>query len=153
MAIIEAVPNISEGRRRDVLDALANAVTQVPNVSLLDLSADPSHNRCVLTLVGEADPLLDALLGIYEVAVRRIDLRTHRGVHPRMGAIDVVPFVPVYDAPKGDCVELAGRLGRAVARRFAVPVFLYGDAATLASVQQRFGVDLANEILILGEDA
>lgn len=130
MAIIEAVPNISEGRRADVLDALADAVTQVPNVSLLDLSADPSHNRCVLTLVGEADQLLEALLGVYEVAVRRIDLRTHRGVHPRIGAIDVVPFVPVYDGPMSDCVELAGRLGRAVAQRFAVPVFLYGDAAT-----------------------
>ena len=130
MATIEAVPNISEGRRKEVLDALAGAVTQVTDVSLLDLSADPSHNRCVLTMVGDVDPLLDALLGLYDVALQRVDLRTHRGVHPRIGAVDVVPFVPVQGTSMGDCVELAGRLGRAVADRFSVPVFLYGDAAT-----------------------
>ena len=130
MTVIEAVPNISEGRRGDVLSALADVVNQVPEVFLLDVSADPSHNRCVLTLAGGADPLLDALLGVFDVASQRIDLRTHRGVHPRIGAVDVVPFVPVHGASMTDCVELAGRLGHAVADRFAVPVFLYGEAAT-----------------------
>ena len=130
MTVIEAVPNISEGRRGDVLATLADAVNQVPEVFLLDASADPSHNRSVLTLVGAADPLLDALLGVYDIALRTIDLRTHRGVHPRIGAVDIVPFVPVHDASMADCVELARRLGHAVADRFAVPVFLYGEAAT-----------------------
>ena len=129
MALIEAVPNISEGRRSDVLEAMEGVVTHVTDVSLLDLSADPSHNRCVLTLVGDTNPLLDALLCLYDLAVERIDLRTHRGVHPRIGAVDVVPFIPVRDASMRDCVELARRLGRAVADRFAVPVFLYGEAA------------------------
>ena len=130
MPVIEAVPNVSEGRRTEVLKALAHAVNRIPDVFLLDQSADPSHNRCVLTIVGAADPLMDALLGIYDVASKDIDLRTHRGVHPRLGIVDVVPFVPVHDASMTDCVELARRLGRAVAERFAVPVFLYGEAAT-----------------------
>jgi len=130
MAVIEAVPNISEGRRRDVLELLAGAVSKVTGVSLLDLSADPSHNRCVLTIIGDADPLLDALLALYEIATREVDLRRHRGVHPRIGAVDVVPFVPVRDTSMAECVELAGRLGRTVAERFSVPVFLYGEAAT-----------------------
>ena len=130
MAVIEAVPNISEGQSKDVLELLAGAVRKVTGVSLLDLSADPSHNRCVLTIVGDADPLLDALLELYEIATREIDLRRHRGVHPRIGAVDVVPFVPVRDTSMAECVELAGRLGRTVAERFSVPVFLYGEAAT-----------------------
>ena len=128
--VIEAVPNVSEGRRGVVLEALAAAVSQVPDVSLLDVCADPSHNRCVVTLVGEADPLLDALLRLYDVALQTIDLRAHHGVHPRMGAVDVVPFVPVRNASMTDCVELSRRLGSAVADRFAIPVFLYGEAAT-----------------------
>ena len=130
MAVIEVVPNISEGRRRDVLELLAGAVRKVTGVSLLDLSADPSHNRCVLTIIGDAEPLLDALLELYEIATREVDLRRHRGVHPRIGAVDVVPFVPVRDTSMAECVELAGRLGRTVAERFSVPVFLYGEAAT-----------------------
>jgi glutamate formiminotransferase len=128
--VIEAVPNISEGRRTEVLKALSQAVTRVSDVFLLDQSADPSHNRCVLTIVGTANPLLDALLAIYDVASKDIDLRVHRGVHPRLGVVDVVPFVPLHDASMTDCVELARRLARAVAERFAVPVFLYGEAAT-----------------------
>lgn len=130
MPIIEAVPNVSEGRREDVLASLADAVTSSTGVSLLDLSADPSHNRCVLTIVGEADPLLDALLGLFEIATREIDLRRHRGVHPRIGAVDVVPFVPLRDTSMAECVELARRLGQTVADRFSVPVFLYGAAAS-----------------------
>jgi len=129
MTVIEAVPNVSEGRRGDVLEALTAAVSQVPDVSLVDLCADPSHNRCVMTILGEADHLLDALLRLYDIAVQTIDLRTHHGVHPRMGAVDVVPFVPVRNASMADCVELSRRLGSAVADRFAVPVFLYAEAA------------------------
>ena len=111
-------------------NCLLAAVRKITGVSLLDLSADPSHNRCVLTIVGDPDPLLAALLELYEIATREVDLRHHRGVHPRIGAVDVVPFVPVRDTSMAQCVELAGRLGRTVAERFSVPVFLYGEAAT-----------------------
>ena len=130
MNIIEAVPNISEGRRTDVLDAAADAVHQVTGVSLLDLSSDPSHNRAVLTLVGDGPALIQGLLALYDVAIEAIDLRQHRGEHPRIGAVDVVPFVPLGETSMGDCVELAGTLGRAVATRYRIPVYLYGDAAT-----------------------
>ena len=130
MAIIEAIPNVSEGRHQDVLDALVHSVNLVDGVSLLDYSSDPSHNRSVFTIVGDADPLMEAILRLYEVAVPRIDLRTHDGGHPRIGAVDVVPFVPIRHASMADCVALARRVGQAVAERFAVPVFLYGDAAT-----------------------
>ena len=130
MAIIEAIPNVSEGRHDDVLHALVQAVELVDGASLLDHSADPSHNRSVFTIVGDADSIMTAVLNLYEVAVSRIDLRTHEGEHPRIGAIDVVPFVPIRDASMSDCVALARRVGEAVAERFAVPVFLYGDAAT-----------------------
>lgn len=135
MAIIEAIPNVSEGRHQDVLDALVHSVDLVDGVSLLDYSADPSHNRSVFTIVGNADPLMEAVLALYEVAVLRIDLRTHDGEHPRIGAVDVVPFIPIRHASMADCVALARRVGQAVAERFAVPVFLYGDAATRPECQ------------------
>lgn len=128
-AVIETVPNISEGRRRDVIDAIVGAVGQSRDAFLLDASSDPSHNRTVLTMVGDEAPLFDALLRVYAVALERIDLREHRGVHPRIGAIDVVPFVPLGNATMAQCTALARRLGAAVAERFAVPVYLYGEAA------------------------
>lgn len=130
MAIIGAIPNVSEGRHEDILHALVHSVEVVDGASLLDHSADPSHNRSVFTIVGDADSLMEAVLSLYEVAVPRIDLRTHEGEHPRIGVVDVVPFVPIRDASMTDCVALARRVGQAVAERFAVPVFLYGNAAT-----------------------
>ena len=130
MTIIEAVPNVSEGRRQHVVDKLVDAVRDVPGSRLLDYSADPSHNRTVFTLVGNTDGLTNALLRLYDVATREIDLRAHRGEHPRVGAVDVVPFVALQDASTDDCVSLARALGQAVAARFAVPVYLYADATT-----------------------
>ncbi len=130
MKTIEAVPNISEGRRGDVLDAATVAVREVPGVSLLDFSSDPSHNRAVLTMVGEGAALLRALLALYDVAVESIDLRHHEGEHPRMGAVDVVPFIPLGETSMEECVSLAMTLGEAVATRYGIPVYLYGDAAT-----------------------
>jgi glutamate formiminotransferase len=129
MNAIEAVPNISEGRRADVLEAAADAVRQVRGLSLLDLSSDPSHNRTVLTLVGNGPELIQGLLALYDVAVEAIDLRKHRGEHPRIGAVDVVPFVPWDQTSMAECVKLAGTLGEAVAARYDIPVYLYGDAA------------------------
>ena len=129
MGLIEAVPNISEGRRREVIDALAAAVAGVPGATLLDASSDAAHNRTVFTLVGDAAALKTALLELYDAALARIDLRTHTGVHPRIGAVDVAPFVPLDPAGMPACVALAAELGEAVARRFDLPVYLYEQAA------------------------
>ena len=128
--LIEAVPNVSEGRRREVVERLVRAVGGAGGCRLLDWSSDPSHNRTVLTVVGDRAGLLAALLALYEVAAAAIDLRTHRGEHPRVGAVDVVPFVALDGVSTGDCVALARELGRTVAERFGIPVFLYADAAT-----------------------
>src|SRR5690606_16413327 len=104
MAIIECVPNISEGRRADLVSSLAAAVAAVPGVHVLDVSSDPAHHRSVLTLAGDADALHDAVLTLFARALPAIDLRTHRGEHPRLGAVDVVPFVPIAGATLDDCV-------------------------------------------------
>lgn len=130
MAIIECVPNISEGRRRQIIEGIAEAVRGVAGVRLLDFSSDASHNRSVFTLAGEAGPLKAAVLTLYELAVPAIDLRSHQGEHPRLGAVDVVPFVPIAGITMADCVALAKEVGAAVAERFGVPVYLYEDAAS-----------------------
>jgi glutamate formiminotransferase len=128
--LIEAIPNVSEGRRISVVEALAAAVDKTPGARLLDYSADPSHNRSVYTLVGDAPALLDAVVRLVRVAVREIDLGRHTGAHPRIGAVDVVPFVPLGDTPLSDCVTLARSVAEAVANRFAIPILLYEAAAT-----------------------
>ena len=102
----------------------------MPGVRLLDHSSDPSHNRSVFTLVGDAAGVERAVLALFERAVADIDLRTHRGEHPRLGAVDVVPFVPIEGATMADCVALAQKVGAAVAERFGVPVYLYEEAST-----------------------
>jgi glutamate formiminotransferase len=128
--IIECVPNISEGRRTEVVEAVVAAARRGSGVRVLDVQSDRDHNRSVLTLVGEEKGLLAAMLGVFETALARIDLRTHAGEHPRMGAVDVVPFVPIEGVAMKDCVELARTLGQEVASRFSLPVFLYEEAAT-----------------------
>jgi glutamate formiminotransferase len=129
MAIIECIPNVSEGRRADVVDAIAGAIRAVPGVRLLDHSSDASHNRSVFTMAGDAGPIKAAVLAMYERAVPAIDLRTHTGEHPRLGAIDVVPFVPIEGVTMAACVELAKDVGAEVASRFGVPVYLYEEAS------------------------
>ncbi|MEO6213147.1 MAG: glutamate formimidoyltransferase [Vicinamibacterales bacterium] len=129
MAIIESIPNVSEGRRPEVVERLARALRETPGIRLLDFSSDPSHNRSVFTLVGEAPALKTAILALYEVAVAEIDLRTHAGEHPRLGAVDVVPFVPIEGATMNDCIALAKAVAATVAERFAIPVFLYEEAS------------------------
>lgn len=133
MALIESVPNVSEGRRPEVVERIALAVRGVVGVRLLDVSSDPSHNRSVLTMVGEAAALKEAVLALFEVAIAAIDLRTHTGEHPRIGAVDVVPFVPLEGATMADCVALAKEAASEVARRFQLPVFLYEEAASGSS--------------------
>ena len=128
--LVESVPNFSEGRRPEVIDKLAAAVESVPGVSLLDRTSDPSHNRTVLTLAGETAPMLEALEKTVAVAVAEIDMERQAGEHPRIGAVDVVPFVPLAGTSMADCIELARAFGARVADRFGIPVFLYGEAAT-----------------------
>jgi len=123
------VPNISEGRRPAVLRACARAVAGA-SARLLDASRDEAHHRAVLTFAGDADTVAAAVVGIFAEAVPAIDLRRHEGVHPRIGAVDVVPVVPLGSTPMPAAVELARRLGETVARQFAVPVYLYEEAAS-----------------------
>ncbi len=130
MPIIESIPNVSEGRRADVIERLAQAIQTTPGVRLLDHSADASHNRSVFTLAGDAAPVKAAILALFGVALEAIDLRQHHGEHPRLGAVDVVPFVPIEDVTMAECVALARDVGAAVAERFRVPVFLYEEAST-----------------------
>ena len=128
--IIECVPNVSEGRRKDVLDALRSTVAEVPGVTLLDLDPDPSHNRAVFTFVGRGAAVSEAAFRLARRAAELIDLNHHKGEHPRMGATDVIPFVPVEGATMADCVALARRLGERIGRELSIPVFLYGEAAS-----------------------
>ena len=128
--VIECVPNLSEGRRTEVIDRLVEAVQRVPGARLLDRSSDTAHNRSVLTMAGEPAALKAAVLALFEIAVDAIDLRSHAGEHPRLGAVDVVPFIPIEGATMNQCVQLANETGAEVARRFQVPVYLYEEAAT-----------------------
>ena len=127
--IIESVPNISEGRRPEVVAAAVAALRQVAGVRVLDVQSDKDHNRSVLSLAGSAGPLRDAILLLFEHALAAIDLRQHSGEHPRLGAVDVVPFIPIEGASMADCVALARETAAAVAERFSLPVFLYEEAA------------------------
>ena len=129
-SLIECIPNISEGRRPEVVAAIRDAALGASReVLLLDSTSDGDHNRSVLTFLGDGPALVDAMTAMVGAAVERIDLRTHRGAHPRLGAVDVIPFVPVRGATAADCVQLARELGARLAERFALPVFLYEDAA------------------------
>ncbi len=132
--LIECVPNFSEGRRAEVVDEIVAAAAAVPGVSVLDRTSDPSHNRSVVTLVGGGveggAELVEAAVRMAGVAARRIDLREHQGEHPRMGATDVIPFVPVSGATMAQCVALARRCGQRLGDELGIPVFLYEQAAT-----------------------
>ena len=128
--LVESVPNFSEGRRLDVVDRLAAAVESTSGAHLLDRTSDASHNRSVLTLAGEATPVQAALEKAIEVAVAEIDMERHSGEHPRIGAVDVVPFVPLEGTTMDDCIDIARSFGQHVAERFDLPVYLYANAAT-----------------------
>jgi len=127
--LVECVPNFSEGRDPAVLDALSTALTDVAGVRLLDVQSDASHHRSVFTFVAPPEAALEAAFRAMEVATARIDLTKHSGEHPRMGATDVVPFIPVRDVTMDECVSLARRLAERVGRDLAIPVYLYAKAA------------------------
>jgi glutamate formiminotransferase / 5-formyltetrahydrofolate cyclo-ligase len=128
--IIECVPNISEGRDTGSIEAIAAAVRGAPGVRLLDVSSDASHNRSVLTFVGDAPAVRAGVAALFRAALERIDLRRHKGEHPRMGAVDVVPFIPIRGSSVEECVALSREVGAAIAKDFGVPVYLYEDSAS-----------------------
>jgi glutamate formiminotransferase/formiminotetrahydrofolate cyclodeaminase len=130
MPLVECVPNFSEGRDPATLDALRETLVSVPGVRLLDVQADRSHNRSVFTFVAPPEAAAEAAFRAVRLAAERIDLRTHRGEHPRMGATDVVPFVPLAEITMDDCVALARRLGERIGAELSIPVFLYERSAT-----------------------
>ncbi len=127
--LIESVPNVSEGRRLEVVDRLAAALDAVDGVYLLDRTSDASHNRSVFTLAGEHAPVLAALDRLVAEAIPLIDLNAHQGEHPRIGAVDVVPIVPLGSTTMDDCIELANGFATGIAERHDIPVFLYANAA------------------------
>ena len=129
MSLIECIPNVSEGRRADTIASMAEAIRATAGVRLLDHSSDQSHNRTVFTFAGDTAGVERAVLALFERAIADIDLRTHKGEHPRLGAVDVVPFVPIEGVTMADCVALARKAGAAIADRFHVPVYLYEDAS------------------------
>ena len=129
MPVIECVPNVSEGRRPDVINAFVAELRAINGVRVLDTSSDPAHNRSVLTLAGDAGALKAAVVSLVAAALRYIDLRTHAGEHPRLGAVDVVPFIPIEGVTMAECVTLARDTGAEVSSRFEIPVFLYEEAA------------------------
>src|SRR5438552_14790817 len=127
--LVECVPNFSEGRNAATIGALRLALTSVPGVRVLDVQSDAAHNRSVSTFVPPPDPNVEAALAAMRVATERIDLSHHTGEHPRMGATDVVPFVPLRDVTMDDCVALARRLAERAAAELQIPIYLYARAA------------------------
>ena len=127
--LIECVPNFSEGRRPEVIEAIVAPFRGRKGCHLLDYRADPDHNRLVVSLVGQAEPIQEALLAASLVAVDRIDLNSHRGAHPRIGAIDVIPFVPLRNIAMEECVRLAHHFGERFRQATGVPVYFYEEAA------------------------
>jgi len=139
VAVIECVPNVSEGRRAEVIDACAEAI-RAAGPALLDVSADADHHRTVFTFAGSPEAVRAGALALFDAALPRIDLRRHRGVHPRLGAVDVVPFVPLEDATMADCVAIAREVAATVAARHALPVFLYEAAAATPERRRLEGI-------------
>jgi len=127
--ILECVPNVSEGRDPSVIHAIARAVQGVAGVRLADVHSDPDHHRSVFTFLGQPKAVETAALALAEAALARIDMRTRQGVHPRLGAVDVVPFVPLREATMAEAVSVARQFGRTVAENFDLPVYFYGEAA------------------------
>jgi glutamate formiminotransferase len=128
-SLIECVPNFSEGRRPEVVEEIVSAIRQIDGVTLLDHSRDETHNRSVVTFAGAAESVVRAATAAVGRAIQLIDMEQHKGAHPRIGAVDVVPFVPLGGTRIEECVDLARRFGEQIAKLFDIPVYLYGEAA------------------------
>ena len=127
--MIECVPNVSEGRRQDVIDKLAGDLRAVPGMRVLDVQSDATHNRSVFTLAGDAAAMAAGVPKLFEGAIAAIDLRTHKGEHPRMGVVDVTPFIPIDGVTMAECVTLAKNVAEDIAKRFSLPIYLYEEAS------------------------
>ena len=127
--LIECVPNFSEGRDREILGALEKEAQSLPGVTLLDYSGDADHNRSVFTLLGDPAGIAEGAFRLCKLAALRIDLTKHRGEHPRMGAADVIPFIPIRETTMAECADLARQTAERIARELGIPAFLYGEAA------------------------
>ena len=130
MKLVESVPNFSEGRREEVVQAIVNEAKKYDGVWVLDWSMDPDHNRSVVTMIGKPEVVVDALFDMAKKASELIDLRHHRGEHPRMGAVDVIPFIPVMDMDMNEAIELSKKLGKRIGEELKIPVYLYEKSAT-----------------------
>ncbi|NLJ73601.1 MAG: glutamate formimidoyltransferase [Firmicutes bacterium] len=128
--IVQCVPNISEGRRQDVVEEIIQQVRYTEGVQLLDFSSDHDHNRTVITFVGDLFAVQEAAFQLTSKAVELINMEDHQGAHPRIGAVDVIPFIPIQGVTMKDCVEGAKELGKRINRALQVPVYLYGEAAS-----------------------
>ncbi|MFC1515480.1 glutamate formimidoyltransferase [Thermodesulfobacteriota bacterium] len=127
---IESVPNFSEGRNLEKMDMIANSFRGKDGVKLLDCQSDPDHNRLVVTVIGEPTSLKSALIAAVGVAVRKIDMRQHKGQHPRMGAVDVVPFIPVKNVSMAETIAFSKEVAGEISQRYQLPVFLYEKSAS-----------------------
>jgi glutamate formiminotransferase len=128
--IVECVPNFSEGRRKEIVDAITAAIAFVNGVKVLDVEMDANHNRAVVTFIGDRRAIAEGAFRGAQKAVELIDLNVHRGEHPRIGALDVCPFVPISAVTMEDCVAIARAVGERIAKELEVPVYLYEEAAT-----------------------
>ncbi len=128
--LVECVPNFSEGRDKQIIESIVDEVRKTENVKLLDYSSDKDHNRTVVTFVGTPEDAKKAAFQLIKRASELIDMRNQEGAHPRMGATDVVPFIPIQDVTTQECVEMAKELGKRVGEELNIPVYLYEDAAT-----------------------
>jgi len=133
--IVECVPNFSEGRRKETVDAIVAALTRHPGVALLDSEMDGAHNRCVISIAGEPKALARGVIEAVGKAAELIDLRQHRGEHPRMGATDVIPFIPILGMSIEDCVQLSLEVAKEIAARFQIPIYLYEQSARIPARQ------------------
>ena len=127
--LVECVPNFSEGRNKEIVEKIVDEVRKINGVKLLDYSSDEDHNRSVITMIGSPEKIKEAVLNASKVAIELIDMSKHQGAHPRMGAVDVIPFTPVADITMEECIELAKEVGDEFGK-LNIPVYLYEDAAT-----------------------
>ncbi|NLF47782.1 MAG: glutamate formimidoyltransferase [Clostridiales bacterium] len=128
--IIESIPNISEGRNKEIIEACVDQIRQTTGCTLLDYSSDKSHNRTVITYMGSMEGCEEAGVKLAKKAVELIDLTKHQGEHPRMGCVDVMPFVPIKEATMKDCIELSKKVGKRISEEAQLPVFLYERSAS-----------------------
>ena len=138
--LVECVPNFSEGRDLEKVEKIVENFKNIEGVTLLDYSSDPDHNRSVVTVIGEPEKVKESVINAIKTATELIDMTTHEGAHPRMGATDVVPFTPVSEVTMEECIQLAKDVGAAMGE-MGIPVYLYEDAASKPERQ-----NLASEI-------